>query len=89
MLNSRLTHRIIWTLNCVVLWLILDKLFASPLWAFAASLIALTIGMWRLNNQRLLVGRFKLDDETAATLRTVILALIFFAGCAVEAFLIL
>jgi len=89
MLKNVWTHRFIWTLDSLVLGIIFDRLSPTPLWALFGMIVVAGSGYWLLGRPCPVMKRLGIDEETTATVRSVGLALVFFAGCAVAAGLIL
>ncbi len=89
MLRSIWTHRFIVVLNAIVLGFIIDRLSHSFWWGFLGLFVVGIVGILKLKYPILLERLLGIDRETAAVLRSVVLAFVFFVECAIAAHLIL
>ena len=88
MLRSIWTQRSILLLCAIALGLIVDRYAQYPWWGVAAGAIAVIVGFASLGRSILLEPVLKLDSDSAAIVRVVVLALLFLVECAILGWLI-
>ncbi len=85
MLKSRWIQRFIWTADCLVSGIILDQYISWPLWTILAVVVLTAGGNIWLNQKAAWFRKLGVDEDTAETLRSVVLAFVFFALSSVAA----
>jgi len=89
MIESRLTHIVILTMDCILLGIIIDRLSANPIWALVIPLILFGVIVLTARKRTAVENRLDLDAKASGILRSVALAIIFFILSAIAARLII
>ena len=81
MLKSRWTHRVILALDSLAFGIILDLTLPNPIYAFFGVVLFVVVGIFWMGRASQLTVRIGFSNEDSRTLRTLLLALIFFSEC--------